>query len=137
MNFLETVGLITLIGIGIFVFGEYAKKDNIEKKQKLENDMRAMYVSYRLALRYLYQQHQEPNIRQKLTKLAEHSYGGVSTIALDLNDSEYIRWLQEDNGGNNAYQQARSAIEKRGYPLSVDDGNVINRWGAGGNEVIA
>lgn len=131
MNFLETVGLITLISIGGCVLVIYGNRADEEKRQKSDIDIRAMYLSYRLALRHLYRQHEDPSVREKIKKVAEYYYGGISTIALDLDDSEYQQWIQKDIRGDAVYNQAQSAIQQGGYPLEIANGNVINPRGAG------
>lgn len=131
MNFLEVVGLTTLIAIGLFANYIYREKADEEERQIADINLRAMFVSYRLALRHLYQQHEDPNIREKIKQVAENCYGGVSTIALDLDDSEYRQLIEKDVRGDAVYQTAQSNIEKNGYLLAVENGNISNPRGAG------
>ena len=71
MNFLETIGLITVIGVGGYVLTEHLKIKDKEAKRIEDVKWRAMYISYRFALRHLYHQHHEPKVREKLMHLAE------------------------------------------------------------------
>ncbi|WP_291992239.1 hypothetical protein [Candidatus Accumulibacter sp. ACC003] len=131
MNFLEIVGLISLIAIGGYIFLVYSERADEEKRQRDDIDRRAIFVSYRLALRHLYRQHEDPNVRKKIEQVAEYYYGGVSTIALDLDDSEYRQLIEKDVRGDAVYQTAQSSIEKNGYLLAVENGNISNPRGAG------
>jgi hypothetical protein len=136
MNFLEIIGLLTIIGIAIFVLGRHQEaKDELRKHEEGLSTV-AMYIAYRLAIRQLYQRHQEPNIREALKKAAEHIYGGVSTVALEISDEQYLKSIKVDFASIQACQRAETSIRERGYPLAIEDGKIINRWGHTGHEVV-
>lgn len=125
MNFLETVGLIALIFIAAYANAVYRVEVDEDKRIEADINHRAMFVGYRLALRHLYQQHDDPSIREKIKKCAEYHYGGVSTLALDLDDSEYYQWIQADLRGGDVYRKAQSEIKENGYPLAVENGSIV------------
>lgn len=136
MNMLEIIGLLTLIGIAIVVLGRHQEVNDELRRHEEGLSTVAMYIAYRLAIRHLYQSHQEPGIREALKKAAENIYGGVSTVALELSDKQYLNLIEIDSAGSQAYQRAQTSIRERGYPLAIEDGKIINRWGNTGHEVV-
>ena len=136
MNILEIIGLLTVIGIAIYLLGRHQEaKDELRKHEEGLSTI-AMYIAYRLAIRHLYKRHQEPSIREALKKAAEHIYGGVSTVALELSDEQYMKAIKVDSESIQACQRAETSIKERGYPLAIEDGKIINQWGHTGREVI-
>ena len=77
MNTLEVIGLVTLIWIAIVVLGKHQQSRDELRKHQQHLDTMAMFIAYRLAVRRLHQQHQEPSIREALRRVAEHIYGGI------------------------------------------------------------
>lgn len=127
MNLLETIGLITVVGVGGYFLSDYLQVEAAKKKRQEDIKWRAFYVSHRLGLRHCFQQNPDKKIKEELSELAEN-YGGISTIALNLNDSEYEELIRKDYEGGDVFQKAQSWIRANGYPLAIEAGNVINRW---------
>lgn len=130
MNILEWIGLLAIIMAVVYFSAPYIQAENEAKAYKLKQDLTAWTIECQLALRWLFNQHQEQNIREALKRVAETYYAGAESVALGLNDDEYLNRLRADLKMNhvsfNAYDQAKTAIRERGYPLAIENGKVIN-----------
>lgn len=120
-EFAANIGWIVIIVAVILAIGRFAGEIDKEKQNKNGGEYYKKIISYRIAARQIYQQSDDPAVREEVKHYAQQYLGGWSLLDLDITDNEFRTKYSDAH-------EAEAQIKIRGRPLGLVDGALKPRW---------
>jgi hypothetical protein len=123
-EFAAAVGWMVIAGSVIYLLGSLAESSQKKKLQDAENHVDAMNLAYRIALRRICSQSDDPDsVRIVKNWTMGSAIGGWAYLRLDHSEDEFRQGYS-----STVLQEADEQIKQRGYPLYLEGGEIKRRW---------
>ena len=119
-GFVMAIGWAAIIFFIIYVGGSIAESNKEQEIKKASDHIYLINTAYRLAARKLYFQSDDEEIKEKIKFYAQQYLGGWGLLELEMSDEMYRREYST--------YAAENEIEKRGWPLIIQDGEIESLW---------